>query len=159
MSFYFKNTKKDIIMTEQNKEDFENKKICSYCEKEILCDKVRDHCHLTGALRGPARKMFNLNVKQKDSKFNPVISHNFSKYDSHLFFKRLVDVKIEKVDFKMLPKTNEENMSIQYGFIIFMVSYRYLLSSLDKLINTLVDNSHKTLGNLKKKELLKMIIY
>ena len=30
-----------------------------------------------------------------------------------------------------------------------MDSYRFLLSSLDKLFNTLVDNSHKTLGNLK----------
>ena len=48
MAFYFKNTKKDIIMTEQDEEDFKNDNICRFCEKEILSDKVRDHCHLTG---------------------------------------------------------------------------------------------------------------
>ena len=69
VSFYFKNTKKDIVMTEENKEDFENKKICRYCEKEVLSDKVRDHCHLTGAYRGPAHNICNLNVCQKDSNF------------------------------------------------------------------------------------------
>ena len=37
-----------------------------------------------------------------------------------------------------------------YGCIKFMDSCRFLLSSLDKLINTLVDTSHKTLENLKK---------
>ena len=74
------------------------------------------------------------------------------------FFKRLVDVKNEKVDFKILPKTNEEHISIPYGCIKFMDSYRFLLKSLDKKTNTLVDNSQKTLKNIKKK-LLIMIIY
>ena len=86
MGFYFKNTKKDIIMTEKNKEDFENNNICRYCEKEIITDKVTDHCHLTGAYRGAAHNICNLNVKQKDSTFIPVILHSFSKYDCHLFF-------------------------------------------------------------------------
>ena len=79
-----------------------------------------------------------------------MILHNFSKCDCHLFFKRLVDIKNDKVDFKTLPKANEENISIKYGCIKVMDSYRFLLSSSDKLINTLVDNSHKTLGKLKK---------
>ena len=54
MAFYFKNTKKDIDMTKENEEDFKNNNICRFCEKEILSDKVRDHCHLTGKYRGPA---------------------------------------------------------------------------------------------------------
>ena len=108
MVFYFKNTTEDIIMTEQDEEEFKNDKICRICEKEILSDKVRDHCHLTGKYRGPAHNTCNINVKQKDSKFIPFAFHNFSNYDCHMFFKRLVDLEKDKIKFKIIPKTNEE---------------------------------------------------
>ena len=48
MAFYFVKTKKEIIMTEEDEENYRNKKICRFCEKNIECDEVRDHCHLTG---------------------------------------------------------------------------------------------------------------
>ena len=48
MVFYFENTKRDIIMTQKDKEDFENNTICRFCEKNNEPDKVRDHCHFTG---------------------------------------------------------------------------------------------------------------
>ena len=70
MTFYFKKVKKDIIMKQEDEEYFKNNNICRFCEKELLSDKVRDHCHLTGKYRGPAHKTCNINVKQKDSKFN-----------------------------------------------------------------------------------------
>ena len=35
MAFYFKNTNKDIIMTQENKEDFRNNNICRFCEKKL----------------------------------------------------------------------------------------------------------------------------
>ena len=40
MAFYFKNTKKDIIMTEENEEDFRNDNICRFCEKKICLIKL-----------------------------------------------------------------------------------------------------------------------
>ena len=33
MAFYFKNTKKDIIMAEEDDEDFKNVTICRFCGK------------------------------------------------------------------------------------------------------------------------------
>ena len=36
MAFYFKNAKKDIIMTKKVEEDFKNDNICRFCEKKIL---------------------------------------------------------------------------------------------------------------------------
>ena len=93
MAFYFKNTKKDIIMTQKNEEDYKNNNICRFCEKNIESDKVRDHCHLTGKYRGPAYNVCIINVKQKDSNFIPFAFHNFSNYDCHMFFKKLVDLK------------------------------------------------------------------
>ena len=57
MNFYFKNTKKDIIMTQEDEEHYKNNNICWFCEQEILHNtKVRDHCPLTGKYRGPAHE-------------------------------------------------------------------------------------------------------
>ena len=53
-------------MTEKNEEDFENKIICRFCEKEILSDKVRDHCHTTGKYRGSAHSIRNFKKTQKN---------------------------------------------------------------------------------------------
>ena len=132
-------------MKQKDKEDFENKNICRFCEKEILSDKIRDHCHLTGEYRGPAHNTCNTNVKQKDSNFIPFVFHNYSRYDSHMFFKRLVDLKKDKVKFKILPKTNEEYIAVKYGCIRFIDSYRFLSESLDKLVKNLDEDDFKIL--------------
>ena len=60
------------------------------------------------------------------------------------------DENNDKVKFDIIPKTNEEYISVAYGCIRFNDSYRFLSSSLDSLVRTLVDNNHKTLKNLKK---------
>ena len=93
MNFFFKNTKKDIVMTKENEEDFKNNKNCRFCDRNIESDRVRDHCHLTGKYGGPAHNVCNINVKQKDTNFIPFAFHNFSTYDCHMFLKRLVDSK------------------------------------------------------------------
>ena len=145
MAFYFKNTNKDIIMTQEHEEDFRNNNICRFCEKEILSDKVRDHCHLTGSYRGPAHNTCNINVTQKQSNFIPFIFHNFSNYDCHMFFKKLVDKKKDKLDFDIIPKTNEEYISVTYGCIRFIDSYRFLSSGLDSLVKKLDEDDFKIL--------------
>ena len=93
MAFYFKNTNKDIIMTQEDEEDYKNNNTCRFCEKEIILDKVRDHCHLTSKYRSPSHSNCKINVTQKQSNFIPFIFHNFSNYDCHMFFKKLVDKK------------------------------------------------------------------
>ena len=162
MAFYFKKTKKDNILSKEDQEDYRKYNVCRFCEKEILSDKVRDHCHLTGNYRGPAHNTCNINVTQKQSNFIPFVFHNFSNYDCHMFFKRLVDKKKDKVDFEIIPKRNEEYISVTYGCIRFIHSYRFLSSSLDSLVKTLVDNSHKTLEdfeeeNVDNDEILKIV--
>ena len=136
MNFYFRNTKKEIVMTQEDEEDFKNSTHCWFCELPLEERAVRDHCHLTGKYRGAAHEKWNINVKQKQSNFIPFMFHNFSNYDCHLFFKTLIDKKSDNVPFHVIPKTNEEYISISYGCIRFIDSYRFLQSSLDGLVKT-----------------------
>ena len=57
---------------------------------------------------------------------------------------------VDKVNFDILPKAKEEYISDTNGCIRFIDSYRFLSSKLDSLVKTLVDNSIKTIKNLKK---------
>ena len=93
MAFYFKNTKKDINMTREDRKDFDNKNNCRFRETNIEFDKVRDHCHLNGNYRGPAHNTCNINATQQQSYIIPFISHNYSSYDCHMFLRRLVDLR------------------------------------------------------------------
>ena len=80
-------------MTQEEKEEFENNNICRFCEKIIEPDKVKDHFHLTFKYRGPTHSKCNINVIQDKLNFIPLLFHNFSNYDCHMFFKRLVKKK------------------------------------------------------------------
>ena len=51
-----------------------------------------------------------------------------------MFFKGLVEKKNYTVKFDIIPKANEEYISVTYGCIKFIDSYRFLSSSLDKLV-------------------------
>ena len=75
---------KKMIFSPKDKDDFEKAEICWICRKEFgESEKVRDHCHFTGKYRGAAHNKCNLQFKKP--KFTPVIFHNLSGYDSHLF--------------------------------------------------------------------------
>ena len=63
---------------------------------------------------------------------------------------KLNDKKNDKVKFDIISKTNEEYISVNYGCIRFIDSYRFLSSSSDSLVRTLVDSNHKVLKNFKK---------
>ena len=81
ISFCFKNTMIDIFLTEEDEEDFKITDVCSFCEKEILSDKVRDHCHLRGKYGGPAHSQCNINFTQGKSNTSPLIFYSFTIYD------------------------------------------------------------------------------
>ena len=119
MAFYFKNTNKDIIMTEKDEKDYRNNNICRFGENNIECDKVTHHCHLTGKYRGPAHNTCNINVTQKQSNFITLIFHNFSNYDCHIFFKKLIDKKNDKVKLDIIPETNEKQISNIWMYKIY----------------------------------------
>ena len=86
-------------MTEEEENLFQKSNNCWICQKIIINneDKVRDHCHVTGKIRGGAHKSCNLNFQLTTKVF--VIFHNLRGYDSHLIFNELdkFDVKINVI--------------------------------------------------------------
>ena len=89
---------KKMIFGEKEKEQFNKETKCWICKGEFddTADKngykkngkVRDHCHFTGKYRGAANNECNLNYRKP--KFTPVVFHNLSGYDSHLFIKKIL---------------------------------------------------------------------
>ena len=74
-----------MIMISHDKLVYDNSTNCHICNEELGEDRVRDHCHLSGKFRGAAHELCNL--KYKVPTFFPVVFHNLSGYDSHLFIK------------------------------------------------------------------------
>ena len=77
----------DMIFGKKEAERYNKETKCWICKGELNNDKVRDHCHFTGRYRGAAHNKCNLNYRKPD--FTPVVFHNLSGYDSHLFIKNL----------------------------------------------------------------------
>ena len=157
----FKKPKK-MVMTREDRINYKKATHCHICEKEIkyedLYRKVRDHCHLTGKFRGAAHSICNL--KYRLPKFYPVIFHNLSGYDSHLFIKNLGKSE-GKID--CIPNNEEKYISFTKEILVdkfideegeekdvkrkirFIDSFKFMATSLDNLVKNLPKDSFKNL--------------
>jgi len=106
--------KKDMIFTKTDRKKYAEATTCHICEKELGNDRVRDHCHLTGKFRGAAHESCNLNYKLPI--FYPILFHNLSGYDCHLFIKQLAGKNGEKIN--CIPKTEEDYISFSKEIIV-----------------------------------------
>ena len=97
---------KEMIMTMRDKIVYDNSTLCHICNKELGEDRVRDHCHLTGKFRGAAHEACNINYKIY--KCFPVVFHNLSGYDNHLFIKTLGN---SEGDISCIPNNEEYYIS------------------------------------------------
>ena len=86
---------KNLIMSYKEEEQFQSSKTCWICGKRVDNDdeKVRDHCHVTGKVRGAAHWICNINIQL--NKNVPVIIHNLRTYDSHLIFDELKNLNMQ----------------------------------------------------------------
>ena len=142
-SNYFE-TNLPLEITPEEEESFQQSKVCWLCENPLgegeAAHTVRDHDHLTGKYRGAAHNKCNLNCKKKSSSFVPIFFHNFSGYDCHLIFEELLTQAYKMgCEPKIIPKSMENYVSVQVGCLRFLDSYRFLSSSLQKLITSLND--------------------
>ena len=100
---------KNLIMSEEHEHLLQQSNSCLICEKLIDHgdEKVRDHFHITGNIRGVAHWSCNINVQL--TKKVPVIFHNLRAYGRHLIFNELnkFDVKIN-----VIPNGQEKDMTL-----------------------------------------------
>ena len=125
--------------------------------------KVRDHCHFTGKFRGAAHNKCNLQFKNQ--KFTPVIFHNLSGYDSHLFVKNLGK---SEGNIKCIPNNEEKYISFSKDIVVgeyekdeknhlikdeirFIGSFKFMASSLDSLVGNLTKSGLEKLKETKKR--------
>ena len=149
--------KKMIPLTTEEKIYHNKQKICYVCKKEFNNNdkknyKVRDHCHYTGKFRGAAHNICNL--RYKVPKEIPIVFHNDSTYDYHFIIKELV--KEFEGNFECLGENTEicitfsvpikrkiENKDLEITYKIkFIDSYRFMSSSLSKLVDNLSKGIH-----------------
>ena len=65
---------KNLIMTDEEEEQFQLRNTCWISEKLIEDKKVRDHCHITGKVRSAAH--WSCNIDLQLTKKVPIIFHN-----------------------------------------------------------------------------------
>ena len=156
---------KPLILTQEEQKSFDKSEYCHICNKELLEDKVRDHCHFTGQYRGAAHNSCNLNCRKP--LVLPVIFHNLQGYDAHLFIKQLATLPGE---LNCIPSTEEKYISFSkkikvdeyrskktgqmiplYFEIRFIDSFKFLQTSLANLVSNLQpDDFYNTKREFKK---------
>ena len=102
-----KHFNKNLVMSVEEKEEFERNNIYWICHKliENTENKVRDHCNITSKYTGAVHWSCNINLKI--SRKIPVIFHNLKGYDSHLIFQELnssLDKLVKILNFKYLSE-------------------------------------------------------
>ena len=74
---------------------------------------VRDHCHYTGKYRGAAHASCNLRLRR--TKRIPVIFHNFTGYDNHLFVNSLGKIEGE---ISVIARNEEKHVSVTKDILV-----------------------------------------
>ena len=126
---------KELVMTKEDNEDFENFTKCWICDNDYVDGdvKVRYHCHITGKYRGSAHRDCNINVKLNHK--NSVVFHNLKNYDLHLIMQELGKFSLK---ISVIPNGLEKYMSFSINSkLSFIDSFQFLSSSLDSLVKIL----------------------
>ena len=171
--------KKKMRITRKEELGFQKSTDCHICENPLNDDKVRDHCHLMGRYRGAAHSQCNLDYKLPS--FYPIIFHNLSGYDTHMFIRDLAEIKgplevkgLSETRGKIscISKTEEDYISFSKTIVVdicniggkkieikrqirFIDSIRFMQKSLSELAANLT--SHPNLSRYYEGEQLELV--
>ena len=136
-----KHFNKELVMTKEDNEDFENSTKFWICDNDYIDAyvKLRDYCHITEKYRGSAHRDCNINVKLNHK--IPVVFHNLKNYDSHLIMQELGKFNLK---INVMPNGLEKYMSFSINNnLSFIDSFQFLSSSLDSLVKNLDKDDFK----------------
>ena len=160
-----------MIITKEEEEEFKQASNCWICGKLLnIQDRVRDHCHFTGRYRGAAHNKCNLKYSKPNN--ISVFFHNLTGYDSHLFIKKL---NVTEGNIDCIPNNEEKYISFSKTIktgeytnkkgetkdknfkIVFKDSMKFLLSSVEALVNNLPKDGFKNLEKYFTPEQVKLL--
>ena len=98
-------------LTPKEMDRYKRSERCHICFKLFKEDnsKVRDHCHYTGRYRGSTHTKCNLQYKIPS--YIPIMFHNLSGYDAHLFIKELAASLMDGAKMGVIAKNKEDYIS------------------------------------------------
>lgn len=130
---------------------------CFICSSSFQLNepRARDHCHFTGEFRGVTHMRCNLNYQE--SRTIPIVMHNLTGYDAHLFIKKLA-LEIDG-DLSIIPINTEQYISFtkivdestndmdhsEKIKLKFIDSFRFMPASLSKLASLIPSNEKRIL--------------
>ena len=163
-------------LTSNQNEKYKKSKRCHICSRPFTLKdpKVRDHCHYTGKYRRATHR--NCNLQYKIPSYIPVVFHNLSGYDAHLFIRELAATKPGGAKMEVIAKNKEDYITFSIRVAVdkyidkngvekekeielrFIYSFKFMSSSLDSLTTNLVRRGKGLFGfeeyNSKQYELL-----
>ena len=152
-------------LTPKEMDRYKRSERCHICFKPFKEDKPKIplyHYHYTGRYRGPAHTKCNLQYKIPS--YIPIVFHNLSGYDAHLFIKELVASSTDRAKMCVIAKNKEDYISFSIKVEVdkyidkngiekskeielrFIDSFRFMSSSLDSLVNNLARGGDKFFG-------------
>ena len=149
---------KPLRMTKEDEDKFKIADECHICNNKYTDEdiRVRDHCHITGKYRGSAHQECNLQLRLNPEKIKiPVIFHNLRGYDSHFIMQEIGAIVKDheytnkngqkcQMNINAIPNNMEKYMAFMLGNnLVFLDSFQFMSSSLDKLVSNLPRESLK----------------
>ena len=130
-------------LTEEEKWIHYSSPCCHICKEPFdpTEGRVLDHDHYplkegkTSNYLGPAHNSCNL--RRSTDKHLPVIFHNLSGFDIHLFFKELCDSVRNVSEIKIINKTSENYLQVKSKKFHFIDSCKHIPGPLEKLAKNL----------------------
>ena len=148
-----------IPLTKKEQEIYNNQKVCYICKKEFdksdkKHHKVRDHCTILVNIEELSLAYNICNLRYKIPKEIPIVFQNGSIYDYHFIIKKIVKEfegnfeclgeNTEKyITFSVPIKKTIKNKDIEITYKIkFIDSFRFMTTSLSKLVDNLMEDIH-----------------